>query len=181
MTLLGIIHSCLNFCEYYPLIKVFPNQFWPAAWVHASCHSPLLEATQPSVHCWHLPAHCPPWEILVLPFLALLGSGRREEVRAGLLFPVVMHPQNRKQRNPIQPGSRQHWLVSSNTRLLPSQEIRTALCLQSRCVCMCLHAWVHGNKLSKSTLSSLSVLWRCASPQILEKPCGAIYFIFEHC
>lgn len=92
-------------------------------------------------------------------------------------------PRTEKQRNPIQPGSRQHWLVFSNTWLLPSQQNRIALCLQSMCVCVCvhLHAWVHANKLSKSTLSSLSVLWRCATPQILEKPCGAIYFIFEHC
>lgn len=42
-------HTLLNFCEYYPLIKVLPNQFWPGAWDHASCHSPLPEAsTTPS-------------------------------------------------------------------------------------------------------------------------------------
>lgn len=178
--LLGIIPSFLNFWEYILWLKFSPASFGLGRKFMPAVLLPSWRSAQPPEHCWHLPVHCPPRGMPVLPALALLGSGRGAEGRAGLTALPSWGARPEEQRNPIQPGSRQHCLVSSSTWLLPSQQNRIALCLQSMCVCVCLHAWVHANKLSKSTLSSLSVLWRCATPQILEKPCGAIYFIFEH-
>lgn len=74
------------------------------------------------------------WSCLFLPCWGVAGEQRSGQDCSSQLWCI---PRTEKQRNPIQPGSRQHWLVSSNTQLLPSQQNRIALCLQSRYVCVC--------------------------------------------
>lgn len=61
---------------------------------------------------------------------------------------------------------------------LTSSEPAKQLCASSATVCLYVHAWVHADELPKSTLSLLSVLWRCSTPQISEKPCGSILLYF---
>lgn len=161
-------------------LNLSPTGFGPGRELTPAASLPSQRPARPPARCWHLPMQCLPWgmpalAILVLP--ALLGSGRGAEGRAGLLFPGVTHCQDRKTEKHYSAWQQvaAHWLVSSNTRLLPSQQNSSVPAVH---VCVCLHAWVHANKLSKSTLSLLSVLWRCATPQILEKPCGAILLYF---
>lgn len=137
MALLGTIPGFLNFCEYYPLIKVLPSRFWPGAWVHASCPSPLLEAsTTPSgllaLSCAlsSMGDACPARSRPVEEWQGSRGQGRTA-------LPVVVHPQ--KAEKPYS-AWQQAALTSVLQHLTSSQPAKLNSFVPAVHVCVCVPA-----------------------------------------